>query len=110
MKASVRLEHQLVAVEDSCDINCMLELLAPPAPGQTERRPLALALVIDRSGSMAGRKLEVTKACATFLVDRLAADDQLAIVTYDNDVQLRAALAPVGPNRASLHQVIAGIR
>ena len=109
MKASVRLEHQLVAVEDSRDINCMLELLAPPAPSQTERRPLAVALVIDRSGSMAGRKLEVTKACASFLVDRLAADGQLAIVTYDDQVQLRAVLAAVGPNRGSLHQVIAGI-
>ena len=58
---------------------------------------------------MAGRKLEVTKACASFLVERLAADDQLAIVTYDNDVQLRSALAPAGPNRASLHQVVAGM-
>ena len=110
MKASVRLEHQLVAVEDTRDINCMLELLAPAAPDQAGRRPLAVALVIDRSGSMAGRKLEVTKACASFLVDRLAADDQLAIVTYDDQVQLRAALAAVGPNRASLHLAIAGIR
>jgi hypothetical protein len=34
----------------------MLEFVAPPAPEQTQRRLLALSLVIDRSGSMAGRK------------------------------------------------------
>ncbi len=109
MKASVRLEHQLVAVEHEHQVNCMLELVAPPAPEQAERRPLALSLVIDRSGSMAGRKLEVTKACACFLVDRLAPDDQLSIVTYDSEVELRSALVPVGANRDLLRHLLTGI-
>ena len=42
-----------------------------------------VALVLDRSGSMAGRKLEVTKACAAYLARRLAPTDRIALVTYD---------------------------
>ena len=79
LSASVRLEHELLAVEHEHDVHCMLELVAPEAPAQSERRPLALSLVIDRSGSMAGRKLEVTKACAAFLAEHLDANDRLSV-------------------------------
>jgi hypothetical protein len=32
MQASVRLEHELLAVESERDVWCMLELVAPPHP------------------------------------------------------------------------------
>ncbi|MGA9161565.1 MAG: VWA domain-containing protein [Actinomycetota bacterium] len=95
MQANVRFEHQLLAVESEHTVNCMLELQAPSAPEGRPRPPLHLALVIDRSGSMAGPKLEVTRECAAFLVRRLAPTDELALVTYDQDVSLLAPLAPV---------------
>jgi Ca-activated chloride channel family protein len=62
-------------------------------------------VVVDRSGSMAGPKLEVAKECAAFLVRRLAPGDRLAVVAYDESVELvvpfgtidrQAALAAVG--------------
>ena len=95
MHANVRFEHQLLAVESEHTVNGMLELQAPPAPAGHPRPPLHLALVIDRSGSMAGPKLEVTRECAAFLVRRLAPTDELAVVTYDENVGLLAPLAPV---------------
>ncbi|MCI0636283.1 MAG: VWA domain-containing protein [Actinobacteria bacterium] len=95
MHANVRFEHQLLAVESEHTVNCMLELQAPPAREGRPSQPLHLALVIDRSGSMAGRKLEVTRECASYLVRRLAPTDELALVTYDDEVRLLAPLAPV---------------
>jgi hypothetical protein len=47
-----RFEHRLMAVAAERHIHCMLELTAPPAPATAARKPLHLALVIDRSGSM----------------------------------------------------------
>lgn len=109
MQASVRFDHELLAVEQEYDVSCMLELVAPPAPTQTARTPLALALVIDRSGSMHGEKLAVTKLCASFLVQHLSATDRLAIVSFDDEVRLEAPLVEVGPHRAALHDAVAGI-
>ncbi|HXF37031.1 MAG TPA: VWA domain-containing protein [Actinomycetota bacterium] len=107
MQANVRLEHQLLAVEGEHDLHCLLELEAPPAPGAARRLPLHVALVLDRSGSMAGEKLRVARACARYLVRRLRPVDRFALVAYDHEVELRAPLAPVDPGR--VEAVIAGI-
>ncbi|GIU99445.1 MAG: hypothetical protein KatS3mg014_1061 [Actinomycetota bacterium] len=106
MQADLRIEHELLAIGSEHDVWCMLELAAPEAPVDRERRPLALALVIDRSGSMAGRKLAVTRASARFLAERLAPADRLAVVTYDDEIELRVPLAAVGTDRRGLCEAI----
>ncbi|MBA3956456.1 MAG: VWA domain-containing protein [Acidimicrobiia bacterium] len=95
MQPTIRLNHNLLAVESEHTVHAMVELTAPEAPDQDRRAALKLALVIDRSGSMAGDKLAVTKACAAYLVRRLTPPDELAIVAYDDAVDLVAPLAPV---------------
>ncbi|MGZ8733968.1 MAG: vWA domain-containing protein [Acidimicrobiia bacterium] len=107
MQANVRFDHHLLAVESEHTVHCMLELDAPAAPA-AERPPLQLALVIDCSGSMTGPKLSAARTCAGFLASRLTPADQLALVAFDDDVQLVAPLAPVDP--ATLAAGIAGIR
>ena len=55
MKANIRFDHQLLAVESEHHIHAMLELVAPAAPQKDQRPPLQLALVIVRSSSMGAR-------------------------------------------------------
>lgn len=95
MRPTIRLNHSLLAVESDHTVHVMVELAAPEAPEDTDRARLKLALVIDRSGSMGGPKLATTKACAAYLVRRLASSDELAVVAYDDQVDLVAPLAPV---------------
>jgi Ca-activated chloride channel family protein len=60
----------------------------PPAgEAAAPRLPHALALVIDRSGSMQGKPLDEAKRCAEFVVSRLAPTDALALVQFDNRVE-----------------------
>jgi Ca-activated chloride channel family protein len=99
MKATVRLDHELLAVEGEHTVHAMLELVAPTSDDTSQRPPLCLALVIDRSGSMAGAKLDHTKEAAAYLVRRLAPRDQFALITYDDEVQLRASMGPVDQTR-----------
>src|SRR3989304_2897406 len=95
MKIDARFEHQLLAVETEHRVHCMLELTAPLAPRARVRPPLPRAPRRARAAPRAGRKPEVVRECAAFLVRRLAPTDELALVTYDDQVQLVAPRAPV---------------
>ena len=72
MKATVRFDHELLAVESEHVVYGLLELTAPQAPHSSERPALNLAVVIDRSGSMSGPKLDHARQSAQFLVDHLS--------------------------------------
>ncbi|MFL5306522.1 MAG: VWA domain-containing protein [Polyangia bacterium] len=66
---------------------------------EVEQEPaLALALVIDRSGSMTGPKLELTKQAARATADAMAASDQIAVVVFDNQA------TPVVPLQAAANR------
>lgn len=52
------------------------------------RPPVNLALVLDKSGSMGGEKMERLKEAALMAVDRLRPDDIVAVVAYDSTVQV----------------------
>ena len=92
MKASIRLEHQLLAIEKENRVHAMLELHAPAPETKGDRPPLHLALVIDRSGSMSGPKLHYAKQSAAYLAKRLDPKDQMALVVYDDEVDLVASM------------------
>lgn len=50
--------------------------------------PLNLSLVLDRSGSMQGAKLEKAKQAAMEAVDQLGAEDYFSLVVYDNEAEV----------------------
>ncbi|MCX7800626.1 MAG: VWA domain-containing protein [Fimbriimonadales bacterium] len=63
--------------------------------------PLRIALVIDRSGSMSGEKLEIAKQAALEMVRSLGAEDRVGVVVYDDTVDLLQELAAPGKLVAS---------
>jgi len=61
-------------------------VISVSAGGETidQNVPLNLCLILDHSGSMQGRSLEIVKTAACLLVDRLRAEDRLSIVVFDH--------------------------
>lgn len=104
---NVRPENRTILVPGPGEGTIQIDVTAPELDWGGEDRPrLNLALVIDRSGSMAELgKLEYAKKAAHEMIDRLAPDDRLSIVTYDHQVETPWPASRVG-DRRRLHRIV----
>ena len=60
-----------------------------------KRVPLNIALVLDKSGSMQGEKMDFAKKAAKGIVENLTRDDYVSLTVYDDEVELiQPALHP----------------
>jgi Ca-activated chloride channel homolog len=66
---------------------------APDARHEAVRRPTDLLVVLDRSSSMMGDKIEQALGAVRELVSRLGPDDRFALVSYSNGAALTIPLA-----------------
>ncbi|MBX3462734.1 MAG: VWA domain-containing protein [Planctomycetes bacterium] len=78
-----------------------LLLANAPQPGNTAPMQREVTLVLDRSGSMAGRKLEQATAAALQVLEALADGEGMQILDYGNDVA-RAFPRPVAKDKATM--------
>ncbi len=63
------------------------------APDQEEQQSSALALVMDRSGSMSGQKIEFVKSAAVATAELLTGKDFLGVYAFDSQVTV---VVPMG--------------
>merc|ERR1711988_1794293 len=83
------------------------------SPSYSSSPPLVLVAVLDKSGSMNGRKLEMVVTTMLFILDKLRDKDKLAVVVYDSSAEVLlplTAMTETGKDRASslLQSVAAG--
>ncbi|MBX3096093.1 MAG: VWA domain-containing protein [Fimbriimonadaceae bacterium] len=97
------LEVTLVAHKDEIHSLLLATLEATKSESLAVRTPLRIALVIDKSGSMGGDKLEITKAAVAQFIRTLAPEDRVAVVAYDDQVDVLCGLE--APTEALAHRV-----
>lgn len=74
---------------------------------RSERRPpINVALVVDRSGSMAGDRIEAAKKAAHVALDRLGSDDIVSLVSYNHKVDVLLPASRLGSARQELERAI----
>lgn len=71
-------------------IDVLVSVEAPDAPenAPAKRLPLNLALVIDRSGSMAGRPIREAIRAAIYVVSQLSQADRIAVIEYADEARV----------------------
>ena len=90
--ADVRIQADLSQTEilptGSDRIYLRLSLKGIAQVRSEHRMPVNIALVLDRSGSMKGRRLARAKEAAAMALDRLGLDDVVSIVAYNHNVDV----------------------
>ena len=91
-------------------VDYVVRVSAAPREQKRRRPALALALVLDRSGSMSGDKLATAKQAALALLERLEERDQVAVVVYDSHIDTIQPTAPAtGQVKAAVRAALKGV-
>ena len=97
-----------IRADGRTDLDVLLRVQAPAGPAVSAKRlPLTLALVIDRSGSMADGKLDAAKACVLDLVRQLKPEDEVGVIIYDEQVDVLMPLAGAASAQQQLPALLA---
>ncbi|GGC95768.1 hypothetical protein GCM10007216_28150 [Thalassobacillus devorans] len=98
MSKSVSFTHALqypyVPTTGKDSLYLLLELTADDVK-ESNRSPINLSVVLDRSGSMTGKPLEYCKEASKFVVNQLSDQDLMNMVVFDGEVDTLFDAQPV---------------
>lgn len=86
--------RSVVPVLDHGQLIYVLMEIVPGESLSASRMPLNFALVLDRSGSMAGPKLRTMKEAVKSILNQLQGDDIISIITFETKSQVLIEAQP----------------
>lgn len=100
----------LIHLQEPQMLYLILDLEAPVEARQSPAPPLNVCLVLDRSTSMQGEKMDVVKAAATQVLRSLRPQDILSVVTFSDRAEVVIPAAYYQQERSRLEAKIQMIR
>lgn len=99
MTFSIKTDRRLIRAGASSARYVLASFTAPEAPRRGERMAVNIALILDRSGSMAGaRKFELARQAVEEAMRMLRPEDRFALIVYDSEVNVLTRSAPATPD------------
>ena len=99
-------QQELPCLAEAQVLYVLVEML-PSSEIEAQRLPLNLCLVLDRSTSMKGGRLQQVKEAARYIVEQMHEEDVLSLVTFDDRAELllpgRRHVDPVAARSAISH-------
>ena len=80
--------YRVLSAGERHTVHVRVGLKASDVRASDRRAPLNIALVIDRSGSMSGPRIEAARQAALMAVDRLSPSDIVSVISYDNRAEI----------------------
>ena len=87
VKCTIETDRAILPAGGTQNVVIKITLEAPPPPSNIKRPPVNLSIVLDRSGSMSGSKIEKAKDAAIEALKRLGSQDIFSLVVYDHVVE-----------------------
>ncbi len=105
IKFEIQSEYQVLSSIENQLVHYMISLETPPVVEEQNRLPISLVMVIDKSKSMYGEKLEAVIEAASALINWLTRKDYVGIVAYDSNVELVQPLIPLSDKLSIIRKI-----
>jgi len=110
MHISTKFDFHKVPDLREFNVRLMVNIESESTSGRISK-PLNLALVLDRSGSMNGHKLQYVKEAAKILINNMGKDDFFSLTVFDSSV--KPLISPVKAGQAygieeAINSIVAG--
>jgi Ca-activated chloride channel family protein len=76
-----------ISSDSVTNLDLIVRITVPEIKISKPRPPLNLGLVIDRSGSMEGKKIEYARKAASYAVEQLLSTDRISVTIYDDKIE-----------------------
>jgi Ca-activated chloride channel homolog len=80
--------NSMPRLEESQLVYALVDLTSVPDPSATNTPPLNICVVIDRSTSMQGERMDMVKASTLQLLKQMRPQDTVAVVTYSDRAEV----------------------
>jgi Ca-activated chloride channel family protein len=111
VEVDVAISNPLIPAGKTTTAYVQISLRGLPIPIETQRAPVNIAIVLDKSGSMQGQKIQHAKQAAIRAVQMLGPNDIVSIVTYDTNVHVLVPATKASDRRniiRAINQIQAG--
>ncbi|WP_248961127.1 vWA domain-containing protein [Sphaerisporangium perillae] len=107
MHVTAHLDLDVVPLDQDDEVTILVQITAPPPARAGNRPPATLQVVLDRSGSMSGGRLEGAQRALISLIDRLDPSDDFGLVSFDDTARVEVPAGPLADKAAAKRRVAA---
>jgi len=97
--------REAISSDSPTTLDVLVRIIPPEPEIELERPALNIGLVIDRSGSMRGQKMEYARQAACYAVEQLLPTDRVSVTIYDDQVETLIASTPAVNKANIIHQI-----
>src|SRR5262245_39226986 len=94
MNLTVLTDRSLIPAAGQSVRHVLVAFTAPEPARASSRPPVNVSLVIDRSGSMGGQKIDLARAAVVQALRMLRSPDRFSVVCYDQEVDVLVPATP----------------
>jgi len=111
VNVDVEISNPVIPAGKTATTYVQISLTGLPRPIETRRADVNIAIVLDKSGSMQGQKIQHAKQAAIKAVNMLGPNDIVSIITYDTNVRVLVPATKASDRHNiinAIHQIQAG--
>ena len=105
LEVTIQTSREQLPISASPQLVYLLVNVKPPESEAQSNQPINLSLIIDRSTSMKGDRLEYVKSALELLINKLSSEDIISIISFSDRAEVVVPSQPAADKKSLLFKI-----